>query len=185
LSAASADDGRKTDHCPESRIFLPTKFRAFTNQECTHLSSVIASSSRLGAGQPCPAPFCRGRWDFQTTPAKSIHWERQRHVCRILERHRRMDGSAGVAAVATDHTGSSRNPMRGMPPASISLRVRGRADVVPVRGSSPPATQPETIRRCLTPDILAPAAISRKTHPIWREFPLRVPLDYVRCPFPA
>ena len=37
----------------------------------------------------------------------------------------------------------------------------------------------------LRPDMLAPTAIIRRTLPIWQEFPLRVRLNYVRCPFPV
>jgi hypothetical protein len=169
----------------ESQYFCRRYFGYFTNQEWTNRSRVFAVLLLTWRRVICPAPFIGLGRRFRRVPAELIDWECQSHVCSDPERHGCMDGSAGITTDAIDHTRSSRWPMRGMPPASISLRVRGRTDVVSMRGSSPTATQPGSIRQGLTLDILAPAAIPRKILPIWREFLLHVPLDCGRCPFPA
>jgi hypothetical protein len=138
----------------------------------------LLSSSDLAPGD-LPGSFLSG------APAEPIEWECRSHGCSDPERHGRVDDSARVATGSTNHTRSSRRPMRGMPPAHVSLRVRGRADVISVRGSSQTAIQPGSICQGLRPGMLAPTVIIRRTLPIWPGFLLRVPLDYVRCPFPG
>jgi hypothetical protein len=167
--------GEKGDDRPESQYFCRQCFGHFTNQGWTRRSRVFAFLLQTRCRVICPG-VGRRLW---RTPAEFIDWECRSHGCSDPERHGRMDGSARVA-VATNHTRSSRWPMRGMPPARISLRVRGRADVVSVRGSSPTATQPGSICQGLRPDMFAPTAITRRTLPIWWEFPLRVPIGYMR-----
>jgi hypothetical protein len=57
LSAASVDDGRKTDHCPESQYFADDVSGISRIKDAHTLARVIASSSRLGAGQLARHPF--------------------------------------------------------------------------------------------------------------------------------
>ena len=148
-----------------------------------HESPMVAARRRarpvrMQGGRRCPPRVVR---NFLLTMIRTFH-EPRLAVAGYLLSSSRLGGRLFVRRLCI---GGGRDWECRSHAACPYVAASERQDSVRARAISPTASQPGSICQRLRPDMLAPTAIIRRTPSIWQEFPLRVRLNYVRCPFPV